>query len=149
MTTEALQAIAADPKAYLLRCSKAERRIRVKARRVDQLRRLSVQITTTLKEASAYTGPNDKVGNCVIEIVALSGEIEKEIAEMVDQQRETGAAIRTLIPDVKVRAVLEARYLAGLSWEEIAYELHYAYRWVLKLHKRGLAMMQEAARERI
>lgn len=149
MTREDFQAIAQDPKAYLLRCSKTKRCIRVKARRVDQLRRLSVQITTTLKEASAYTGPNDKVGNCVIEIIALSGEIEKEIAEMVNQQRETGAAIRALVPDTRARTVLEARYLAGLSWEEIAHEMHYAYRWVLRLHKLGLSMMQEAANGKI
>lgn len=149
MTTEELQAIAKNPKAFLQIYHQAELAIWVKKRRIAHLRQISVQITTTIKAVSAYTGPGDKVGECASEIAALTEEIEKETADLASLQRRVEAAIQSLVEDDKQRAVLEARYLAELSWEEIAYNMHYAYRWVLRLHKRGLLAMQEAANGKI
>lgn len=147
MTREDLQAIAQDPKAFLLQCNKAERSIRTKVRRIDHLQQISVQITTTIKAVSAYTGPGDKVGDCASEIVDLMDEIAQEVASLAGLQRRVADAIEELISSTKQRDLLEAKYLSGMTWEEIAWSNHYAYRWVMRLHKQALAAMKEEAQK--
>ena len=147
MTQEDLQAIVQGPKAFLLQCGKAERSIRTKAHRIDHLQQISVQITTTIKAVSAYTGPGDKVGDCAAEIVNLTEEIAKEAADLARLQRRVADAIEELVPSDKQRDLLEAKYLAGMTWEEIAWSHHYAYRWVMRLHKQALIAMKEAAQK--
>lgn len=145
ISQESIAMIREDPKAYLSRCFRLGQQIAIKRRRIEHLRQISVQITTTIKAVSAYSGPSDKIGNCATEIVALTQEIEEEIIALLVMQRETANAIDELVRDPKQRAILEGRYLAGASWEELAYNMNYAYRWVLRLHKYGLAAMKEAA----
>lgn len=147
MTREDLQAVAQDPKAFLLQCGKAERSIRTKARRIDHLQQISVQITTTIKAVSAYTGPGDKVGDCASEIVDLMDEIAQEAADLARLQRRVADAIEELVPSAKQRDLLEAKYLSGMTWEEIAWAKHLAYRWVMRLHKQALTTMEEAAQQ--
>lgn len=147
MTREDLQTITQDPKAFLLQCGKAERSIRTKARRIDHLQQISVQITTTIKAVSAYTGPGDKVGDCAAEIIDLTDEIAQEADDLACLQRRVADAIEELVPSDKQRDLLEAKYLAGMTWEEIAWSKHYAYRWVMRLHKQALIAMKEAAQK--
>lgn len=147
MTQEDLQAIAQDPKAFLLQCGKAECSIRTKARRIEHLQQISVQITTTIKAVSAYTGPGDKVGDCASEIVDLTKEIAQEAVDLVGLQRRVADAIEELVPSDKQRDLLEAKYLSGMTWEEIAWAKHYAYRWVMRLHRQALNAMKEAAQQ--
>lgn len=147
MTREDLQAIAQDPKAFLLQCGKAERSIRTKARRIEHLQQISVQITTTIKAVSAYTGPGDKVGDCASEIVDLTKEIAEEAVDLARLQRRVADAIEELVPSSKQRDLLEAKYLSGMTWEEIAWSHHYAYRWVMRLHKQALNAMKEEAQK--
>ncbi len=42
------------------------------------------------------------------------------------------------IPDEKAQTLLTLRYLHGLSWEEVAEQMFYSLRWVMKLHRRAL-----------
>lgn len=146
LTEEDIKLIAADPKAFLAQVYHIERLISVKERRIDHLRQVSVQITQTIKPVTVYTGPGDKIGSSVIEIADLTQEIEADIIKLLEQQRKTAEAIAEFVPDRTQRSILEARYLAGMSWEEIAYKFQYAYRWILRLHKKALASMQAGAR---
>lgn len=147
LSKEQLEEIARSPQAFLRQGRKINMRIAIKERRIQQLRRVSIHITPSLSEASAYTGPHDKVGECAAEIVDLSREIGEEVALLAEFQRLIGYAIATLIPDHALGAIIEARYLAEMSWEEIAVSFHYAYRHVLRLHNKGLSIMQEEANE--
>lgn len=147
MIREDLQAIAQDPKAFLLQCGKAERSIHTKARRIEHLQQISVQITTTIKAVSAYTGPGDKVGDCASEIVDLTGDLAQEATALVSLQWRVADAIEELVPSDKQRDLLEAKYLSGMTWEEIAWSKHYAYRWVMRLHKQALNTMKEEAQK--
>lgn len=147
ISKEALQMIADNPRSFLQQGRAIERQIQVKNLRIGRLRQISVQITTTIKAASAYTGPGNKVGDCVAEILDLTKELEAEVSRLLEKQQEIQAAIDLLIEDATQKAILEAKYVVGVSWETIAYEFHYAYRWVMRLHKRALKAMQEAAKK--
>lgn len=144
-----LETIAQDPKKYLRQCHRLDARVRTKNARIARLYQVSTQITSSIKAVSAYTGPSDKTGNCVLEIVSLQKEIENEISDLIALQREIEATIRDLVPETAQRGILEARYLAGMTWEQIAYEYHYAYRWTLRLHARGLEAMKTEAERRL
>ena len=149
ISKEALQMLADNPRAFLQQGRAIERDIQVKNLRLGRLRQISVQITTTIKAASAYTGPGDKVGDCVTEILDLTKEIETCIGRLLEKQQEIQKAIDLLVEDPTQHAILEAKYVVGASWEAIAYEFHYAYRWVMRLHKRALKAMQDTAKKRL
>ena len=144
-----LEQIAQDPKKYLLQCYRLDERIRIKNERISRLYQISTQITSTIKAVSAYTGPTDKIGNCVLEIASLQEELSEDINKLLAQQRETTLIIEELIPNHIQRSIIEARYIANMPWEQIAYEFHYAYRWTFRLHKYGLASMKAEAERRL
>lgn len=146
LSDEALQQIAQDPKAFLSRNKKTQERIQIKQRRRNQLWEVSISITQAVKPVVVYTGPGDKIGDTAIEMATLESEIALEIQALVDIQRETSIAIETLLQNDSLKAILEAYYLSGMRWEEIACAMHYAYRWVLRLHKRALQQMQLEAK---
>lgn len=146
---ETVELIAQDPRKYLRRCYRLSSRIRVKDERIEQLYQVTQRITTSVKAVSAYTGPSDKIGNCVLKIVELQEEIREDIGAMLSAQKEVERTIRDFVPDTVQRSILEARYVTNMSWEQIAYEFHYAYRWTMRLHQRALAAMKEEATRRL
>ena len=146
LTTEQLQAIADDPRAFLGRNYRTEERIQTKQQRIAHLRNIVTSTTQEIKAVVSYTGPSDKVSNCVAETMDLEAEIREEINTLQQTQRETAEAIETLVSNVNMKAILEARYLACMRWEEIALNMHYAQRWVRRLHNRALEVMRKEAK---
>lgn len=146
LTTEQLQAIADDPRAFLNQNYRTEERIKVKRRRIEHLKNICISTTQEIKAVVVYTGPSDKVSNCVTETLDLEVEIREEIAALQQTQRDTAEAIETLIRDVNLKTVLESRYLACMRWEEIALTMCYAERWVRRLHNRALTIMRKEAK---
>lgn len=142
-----IELIAQDPKLFLNQCYRTEERIHTKERQIRQLEELSVRITTTIKPVSAYIGPGDKVGDCATQIVDLTEELAAEIAGLVAGYETVREAIAFFVPDKTLQAILEDRYILGMRWEEIACEYHYAYRWVLRLHKKALICMRKNAED--
>lgn len=87
--------------------------------------------------------PSKKVEDCACNIVDLQNEIKEEIAALVQAEREVGKFIKEAPLDETDRFILELRYLNYKKWEEIAVELNYAYRWVMRRHKRAIAVLEE------
>lgn len=149
LDNELLQMIAASPKAFLRRNYRTEERIKIKCRRRERLWEAGTAITQAPKAVVAYTGPGDKTGDTAIELTALQEEIEEEIAALARIQRETAEAIRLLVPDSNLRDIIEAYYLTGMRWEEVACTLHYSYRWTMRLHRSALKTMRVEAQKLI
>lgn len=42
------------------------------------------------------------------------------------------------MPEATERTLLQYRYISGWTWERIAVEMNFTYRWVLKLHGKAL-----------
>lgn len=147
MRREALEMIADDPRKYLRQTARIDERIKLKLERIRKLRDDATRITTTLSGAGGRSGTTDKVGNAAAAIATLADEVEEDIERYRGLQIELGIVIETMITDETIRAIFEARYLSGMWWERIAVEMHYSYRWIMRLHKRGLAMMRESARK--
>lgn len=75
----------------------------------------------------------------VARIVALEDEIRDEVTALCALKREINDAIDA-VADERLRTLLELRYRARMTWEQIAQEMHYDVRWVYHLH--GLALQQ-------
>lgn len=68
---------------------------------------------------------------------ALVSQLEYEQAMAVRQYKEIHDRIHQM-QDGAEKEVLIRRYLMGRTWEQIAVEMDYNYRWVLRLHGRAL-----------
>ena len=62
----------------------------------------------------------------------------RELLVDVLAERERLEEKLSRIQDEKARTLLELRYLHGLSWEDVAENMFYSLRWVMKLHRRAL-----------
>ncbi len=106
--------------------------------RAEKYREMAMQATGRT-DAIRVSGTSDrsKVEKYILELWDVHNELQQEIARLMEKSRKAEKLILKLEDD-KLRAVLELRYLCGLTWEEIAKKLHFTLRWVHKLHKEAL-----------
>ncbi|MDD6040515.1 MAG: sigma factor-like helix-turn-helix DNA-binding protein [Clostridia bacterium] len=103
--------------------------------RAERYREMAMQATgRTDAIRVSGTGERSKVETYILELWDVHNELQEEIARLTEKSRQTEQLIKTL-PDERYRAVLELRYLCGMTWEEIASRLHFTLRWVHKLHR--------------
>ena len=112
--------------------------------RAEKYREMAMQATgRTDAIRVSGTGDRSKVEKYILELWDVHNELQTEIAQLMKKSREAEKQILKL-EDEKLRAVLELRYLCGLTWEEIASKLHFTLRWVHKLHKEALEAFGKA-----
>lgn len=122
----------------------AKARIRAKEERIESWRQIAESITAQIRQDSIGSSlPSKKVEDCACNIVDLQNEIKEEIAALVQAEREVGKFINEAPLDETDRFILELRYLNYKKWEEIAVELNYAYRWLMRRHKRAISVLEE------
>ncbi len=68
---------------------------------------------------------------------ALIRQLEQEREMAVKEYEEIHTQIHKM-QDETEREVLIRRYLLGETWEQIAVEMSYNYRWVLRIHGKAL-----------
>ena len=71
----------------------------------------------------------------------MSQKIDREIDRYVDMREEIQTAI-SMVDDIQLRTLLSLRYINGLTWEKIAVEMNYDYRWILRLHGKALSEIE-------
>lgn len=108
----------------------------------------ATKITPSLSDMPKGGEQQNKIEQAVEKIVTIESEIDSELAELMKIRSEVKAAIRT-VPSVKYREVLERRYIYGQHWEQIAVDMNYDYRWVLRLHGKALQMLKVATKSHI
>lgn len=114
-------------------------RIAAKRRRIDEWQRRSESITLALKPVVAFSSlPSKKVEDAVCNILDLQNEICDEIIALKKVEQEIADFIKNSELDKIDKLILEMRYINGMKIEEIAVELHYAYRWVQRRLKRAI-----------
>lgn len=81
----------------------------------------------------------------VARLDALISQLEHEQALAVRQYKEIHDRIHQM-QDGAEKEVLIRRYLMGMTWEQIAVEMNYNYRSVLKIHGRALRSFEISER---
>lgn len=68
--------------------------------------------------------------------------IDNRVDELFAIKTEIHALINR-IEDTKYRALLTARYINFKTFEQIAVDMSYDWRWIMRLHKRALSAAEE------
>lgn len=125
-------------KEYLEQVKLFDAHINNKLDELERLKALVMKVTSTWKGDVVSGGGNqDKLGDAVARIVDLQHEVNQAIDDYIDKQKEIGA-ILDQIKDPDQLRVLYKRYFDGLTWEQIACDMHMTYRNVCYIHGRAL-----------
>ena len=92
-------------------------------------------------ERISGTNQHSPMEDAVVKLIDLEYELNDDIDRLVDLKRDMANLIAK-ISDPSHRVLLEMRYLAGNTWEEIALKMDYDLRWVYRLHGRALQAVE-------
>ena len=129
-------------KEYLSQALRLDQRIDAKIAQVASLNELATKCTATL--TGMPRNPNrggSTMADAVCKIVDLQNEINRDIDRLVDLKRELVAVIKA-VEDTEYQTLLEKRYLCFQTWEQIAVDMHYSGKWILKMHDRALDVVE-------
>lgn len=132
----------ADVKIFLMRYRNANREINAKLDEITQLRSLALKTTAAMGDDKVQTSAENRTEKIIAKIVDLENEVDATIDSLKDIKHEVENVIEA-VPAESQKAVLRRRYINCETWEEIAVDLNYHYRWVLELHGRGLMTLSK------
>lgn len=80
--------------------------------------------------------------NTLCEIITL----RKRLADEIDRLVASYGRVKTAVSEVEhkeYRILLELRYLTYKTWEEIALDMNYSLRHIMRMHEKALCAMCE------
>lgn len=118
-----------------------EKEIAVKSERIERLRALAEKCTAHYGERGARgSGAPDRRAEIVARIVDMQDSLRDEVSALLDRQYDAADAI-SLLPDPRMRVLMEARYVSGASWRAIAELMGCDLRQVYRTHDRALKIL--------
>jgi len=127
---------------YLSQAYRIDQRINSKIEQAQSLRALAEKAFATLTKTPKNKNKNiHHTENIIVKMADLETEINKDLNRLVDLKREIFTVVGCVEP-VELQTLLELRYLAFRTWEQIAVELCFDLRHVYRLHGRALAEVE-------
>lgn len=124
-------------KEYLSQYRSLNDSINAKLEQVAELRRKARTVSSGSSDGTHSSTPRDRIGEITARIVDMEREINEDIDRSVDLQREIRAAIAA-VPEMRLRTLLEYKYINLLTLEETAARMNYSYPQICRLHGRAL-----------
>ena len=90
----------------------------------------------------------DKFTDTITKIVDLENEINADINILVEYKKRARELIEKLDDDI-LKVIMYKRYFSGKTFELIAVEINYSWRWTCKLHGRALQKLNKFYKEDI
>ena len=132
-------------------------RIRALNGQIDRLKRQRRDLRALMYDTSSPANMNERVQTSTTEsrwfaLIAKVDEKERDIVayleELVDLKEQVAAEIERITLEDKVnernyKDVLHRYYILGESFEEIAVQMHYSYRWTCTIHGRALIAFEQ------
>lgn len=132
-----------SPKKFLQQIRLYDSHISTKLEDLQHLKEMVTKITPTLKDNVVSGGGNqDKLGDAIAKIVDLEAEIDRDIDRYVEAKQEISATLDKLIDPDQLQ-VLHMRYVQNKTWEQIACDMGFSYRWVCTIHGRALQQIEK------
>lgn len=132
-------------KEFLNRGYRLRERIAAKEKRIAEWERRATSTTLTLSPVTSFSSqPSKKVEDAACAIADLQKELQIEIQNLINIEKEIATAIESAVKDPTLKLLLELRYLNCLKWEEIAIGLGVTFRWTMVLHKKALKIFEES-----
>lgn len=122
-------------KEYLSQYKHLDAEIKLKEEQKKRLEELAESISSVIDPRG--TGISDKVGWTAAKLVDIENEIRAMIDRLIALKSEIEKSIGA-VEDIKLRRILTLRYINGHTFEQIAEEMDYSLRQVLRKHKAAL-----------
>lgn len=132
---------------YLKRIKKMDMKIKVAMEELAQLEALATKTSVAMgDERIQSSGSQQKMADCVVKIADVKNEISKEVEELTRCKNEAMQILSNC--DAECIAILHKRYFQFKTWEQIAAEMGFTYKWVSGgLHQKALAQFQKTMDE--
>lgn len=127
-------------KKFLSRPYWIDRRIERKQEEIDRLRAQLTKATSHLSDMPRGGSGGDWT-DADVKVLEMEDAIHAEILELCRVKREVFEMIDT-VEDERYRTLLELRYRNYLTFEQIAVEMHYSWRQVMRLHAEALDVIE-------
>lgn len=128
-----------EAKEYLLSVKRLDAQINVRLSELEELQDKLKHITPVLStdKVSGGGGVQDRMADAVARVVDLQQIINADIDRFADMKQEALALLDKMENPVYM-TLLHRRYFLHHSFEKIASDMNYTYRWVTRLHGRAL-----------
>lgn len=130
----------AEIKQILNGCWNLEMKIKAERMTLERLRVAASKSTPSYSLVSGGGGIGQKVENCVLDIVEMEAKVKITNSKFAQARVKTLDLI-DLLPDKKLRKLLEKRYIHYDKWEAIAVDMKLSYRRVHQLHSKALQIL--------
>lgn len=127
-----------EAKEHLQQVRKAKLHINSLQEEIDTMKELAVSIGAISQGEKVMSSVSqDKMADIICEIEERVAELKNNVTEYIKLRNEVMATISKVDND-DYQQILYKRYCQMKKWEEIALEMNYSWRWVIKLHGRAL-----------
>lgn len=135
-------------KEYLGQAYRLDQRINSKLQQVESLRSLTRKVTASYDGETVFHTRNvTSLEDTIFRLMEAEEELNRQIDELVVLKMDISRMINR-VRNESLRLILEKRYLCFLQWDQIAAEMHYSRRWVLKRHARAVDVVDKLMAER-
>ena len=137
-----------NAKEYLGQAYRLDQRINSKLQQVESLRSLTRKVTASYDGETVFHTRNvTSLEDTIFRLMEAEEELNRQIDELVVLKMDISRMINR-VRNESLRLILEKRYLCFLQWDQIAAEMHYSRRWVLKRHARAVEVVDKLMAER-
>lgn len=99
------------------------------------------RVTASFSFTAAGGKGEDRIQRATDSLVELRAMLYDKLLDSTEIRLEIERCLAS-IKDDRLRLLMEYRYINGLTWEQVAETMHCEYRWILRLHKRALALIE-------
>lgn len=132
---------------YLKQAADKNADIEEKMAELQRLKSLRLSITASLQGAGGGSSGGDRLCYITAQILDMEAELNAMIDAYVDLRKEIAATVG-MVQDVRLRKLLQKKYLDLKPQKVIASEMHYARQHVDRLHKQALEAVEAILRKR-
>ena len=100
--------------------------------------------TAPLTDVCVSSGGKSTGDSGLINYLHFEQEINEQIDRLIVIKLEIEQAI-SKVPDSFLRVLLTEYYVNFKTWEQIAANMHFTYRHILRMHKKALELLEDVA----
>ena len=132
---------------YLGQAYRLDQRINSKLQQVESLRSLTRKVTASYDGETVFHTRNvTSLEDTIFRLMEAEEELNRQIDKLVVLKMDISRMINR-VRNESLRLILEKRYMCFLQWDQIAAEMHYSRRWVLKRHARAVEVVDKLMAE--
>lgn len=122
---------------YLSRYRRMSKRIDRLLEEQNRWREMALKITPVLSQTPGGGESGSPIERPMDKVLEIDEEIKREIEELQTVRQGIRSALDQL-EDENLKLLMEYRYIDGMTWEQVAVEMHYSYMQICRLHGKAL-----------